>query len=94
MGRLIKARKHGKDEFSHFNNKVLSEFDLLTLIGATPIVLRLRSDDLLVVREDYKDYSDNYINSTASIITNEPIYGDCVLAEPQEISKSLWPKRL
>lgn len=58
--------------------------DLISLLGAEPVFLPLKTDDVIVCRYDYEDSSLG-LNDLATTLINKPIHGPALVAEPQEL---------
>lgn len=65
-------------------SKFFRQGDLISLLGAQPTFLPLKSDDVVVVRVDYED-SALGVNDLASSLLNKTVYGPALVAEPQEL---------
>jgi len=58
--------------------------DLISLLGAQPVFLPLKTNDVVVLRHDH-DNPELGQADLASTLLNKTVYGPALVAEPQEL---------
>lgn len=66
------------------NRMVFTPSEVKAIIGSDFEIITLLSDDLLLIRDDCKDYDILRPNKLASFLAKEPIYGDALIVSPEE----------
>lgn len=88
---LIRATKGEKNHYVIMKKQVsYREGDAVKLLGAPIQCFKYLTDDWVIVRADCNKYDDFGINELASFYSGMPIYGDCILIEPGEVSSEHW----
>ena len=82
---VIKAPAKATSDYFFFDFKIDDEYIFEQLGDFT--CLKLMSGDLVFVQENYKDYSLRP-NSTAAVLCDQPIYGNCILCEEKDYVRS------
>lgn len=83
----VKPTAGHKDEY-YVNKEMATPFkfsDCEEMLGGPIHIWRLLSDEYLVVLKECKEYEKYPVNSLASVLANEPVYGPSITLDSSEV---------
>lgn len=88
----IRADKGVPNEYARYkkNHDPMLPDTARKFIGSDIHVVILLSDEILVVRKNFKDFDNFGPNEIASLHLKEPVYGPCLLLDPEEFDYDDW----